>query len=944
MCQEECAKLASRFERPKKLQTEIIYPIGGTGRIGVLELLLIITFGFALWAAALVRKTRAQNQNYDARFQRIFNTQAIGFLISDWNGAIEDANDYFLSLVQHTRDELRTGLNWKQLTPPEHMDQSLKALNDLKTRGFTEPFEKEYVRKDGARVWVLVGATSLGDQVVSYILDITERKRTRQDLEEIRNRLEENVVQRTKELLDANRELYRLVSEAEMVTERLRESQSFLDSVIENIPNMIFVKDATTLRFVRLNRAGEDLLGRTRTELLGKSDYDLFPEEQAEFFTSKDRAVLKEQSVLDISEEPITTPTGERYLHTKKIPICDKHGRPMYLLGISEDITEKKQAEMQKTELLDAKAARMAAERTAEKLKFLAEASAALNASLDVHSLLKAFSESIVRRMADWCIVDFYDEKDGSVERMVATAADGQVPEDARNWWESKKLDLSAPEGLAYVVRTGEPRIYRNLDEEHASQYFSGEILKKLVEWGIHSSMVVPLTYHGKVFGSISFIYTSDRTYDDYDLSLAQDLGRRASLAIENARLYAKAFEASQAKSAFLANISHEIRTPLGAMLGFAELVLEDRQLSPSQQEYISTIARNGRQLLRIVDEVLDLSKVESDKIQIERIQFNLRDLFEDVRQLLLLKSSEKGLKLSFTGVNNLPATVYCDPMRLRQILINVIGNAIKFTERGAIEVHAQFKSSRQNPSQGQLEIEVGDTGVGITEDHTARLFQAFVQADGSTTRKYGGTGLGLFLSRKLARLLGGDVVLRRSVPGRGSEFVITLEMETVNAKPSDKAVSVPHITQMPDVLAPAAAGDFRARILVVDDSADNRMLIGAMLGKLGLHLDMADNGCRAVEMALAGDYDLVFMDIQMPEMDGFQVVKVLTERGYNIPIVALTAHAMKGDRERCLAGGFSDYVCKPVTRKALLNCIERFVTGFSARIEPDRSIQQQLH
>lgn len=908
----------------------------------MLETLLLIAMGLVAVATVYVRKARAQVFDYDAKFKKIFNTQAIGFLVGDWNGSIQDANDYFLNLVQYSREDLHQGLNWKQLTPPEHMEPSLKALDELKARGFTEPFEKEYIRKDGARVWVLVGATSVGEQVVSYILDITERKRTRQDLEEIRSRLEENVVQRTKELLDANRELYRLVSEAEMVTERLRESQSFLDSVIENIPNMIFVKDAEDLRFVRLNRAGEDLLGRSRTELLGKSDYDLFPEEQADFFTSKDRAVLKERSVLDISEEPIATPNGERYLHTKKIPICDKHGRPVYLLGISEDVTAKKQAEMQKAELLDAKAARMAAERTAEKLKFLAEASAALNSSLDVHSLLKAFSESIVERMADWCIVDFYDEKDGSVERMVATAAAGDIPEDARNWWESKKLDLSAPEGLAYVVRTGEARIYRNLDEEHASQYFSGEILKKLVEWGIHSSIVVPLTYHGKVFGCISFIYTSDSTYDDFDLSLAQDLGRRASLAIENARLYAKAFEASRAKSAFLANISHEIRTPLGAMLGFAELVLEDRQLSPSQHEYISTIARNGRQLLRIVDEVLDLSKVESDKIQIERTRFNLHDLFEDVHQLLLLKSEEKGLKLKFSGMPDLPRTVFCDPLRLRQILINVIGNAIKFTEAGSIEVQAHFRPNSQQPSRGWLEIEVRDTGVGISEDHTARLFQAFVQADGSTTRKYGGTGLGLFLSRKLARLLGGDVVLRQSVLGQGSEFAITLEMETVNAKPSDKAVAVHHLTQMPDVL-PQTIPE-RPRVLVVDDSADNRMLIGAMLSKSGLHLDMADNGCLAVEKALAGDYDLVFMDIQMPQMDGFQVVKVLKERGYRVPIVALTAHAMKGDRERCLAGGFSDYICKPVTRKALLKCIERFVSGFQLNSGANAPAQQQLH
>ncbi len=885
----------------------------------MLELLILLIFSaLALGAVLYVKRTRARLDNFEERFKRIFRTQAIGFLVGDREGNILEANDYYLNLIQYNREEMRRGLNWKQFTPPEHIDLSMAALDEVSQRGFTDPFEKEYVRRDGARVWVLVGATAIGDEIVSYVLDITERKRIRQDLEEIKNRLEENVVQRTKELLDANRELYRLVTESEMATERLRESQTFLDSVFENIPNMIFVKDAEHLRFVRLNRAGEDIIGRPKLELLGKSDYDLFPQEQADFFTTKDRAVLKERSVLDISEEPLSTPGGERYLHTKKIPICDKFGNPIYLLGISEDITEKKQAEMQKAELLDAQAARMAAERTAEKLKFLSDASGALNASLDIHSLLKTFTESIVRNMADWCIIDFYHQKENSVERMVATAADGQMPDEIRNWWETKTLDLSAPEGLGYVIRTGEAKIYRDLNCEQASQYFSNpEVVEKLIQWGIHSSMVVPLTYHGKVFGAISFISTGERNFEEFDLSVAQDLAKRAALAIENARLYAKAFEASRAKSAFLANISHEIRTPLGAMLGFAELILEDRNLSATQLDYVSTIARNGRRLLRIVDEVLDLSKVESERIQIERVQFPLRDLLAEVRELLMVKSDEKGLKMSFTGIPDLPQFAYCDPLRIRQILINVIGNAIKFTERGSIQVRASFIANKNELSSGTLEVAVTDTGVGMTQDHTAQLFQAFVQADESMTRKYGGTGLGLFLSRKLARLLGGDVILRQSVPGHGSEFVISLKIDTLRAVPSQS---------VPEVLKIEAIQPRKAHVLVVDDSADNRMLISAMLSKSGVDLEMADNGVRAVEMALSHDYDLVFMDIQMPEMDGFQAIQALKESGYQVPVVALTAHAMKGDRERCLSAGFTDYVCKPVTRMALLGCLDRYV------------------
>ncbi len=879
-------------------------------------ILILTSLGLASYIALRFCQVRNAHESNADRFQKLFDTNIIGFVIGDRHGRILDANDYYLDMIHCTREDLKRGLNWKQFTPQEHMDASIKCMRELVSNGQAIPFEKEYVRADGSRVWAMVGATMIGERVVSYVLDISDRKRVREDLEEAKSRLEENVIERTKDLLDANRELFKLVTESEIASERLRESQSFLDSVIENIPNLIFVKDAQELRFVRLNRAVENLVGLTKSDLIGKSDHDLFPKEQADFFTEKDRAVLREKLVLDISEEPIATPKGERFLHTKKIPICDKHGNPVYLLGISEDITEKKLAEVQKIELMQAQAAREAAERTAEKLQLLAEATSALNASLDVRSLLKAFSESIVKTMADWCIIDFYYDKDQSIERMVATAADGNLPDEVRNWWERKKLDLNAPEGLGAVIRTGEARIYRNLDANHASQYFSDpEVLKKISEWGLQSTIVAPLAYHGKVFGTMSLISTSERVYNDVDLSITQDLAKRASLAIENARLYAKAFEASRAKSAFLANISHEIRTPLGAMLGFAELILEDKTLNAAQVDYVSTIARNGRQLLRIVDEVLDLSKVESDRIQIERVSFSLPELFEEVRELLAVKSEDKGLTLSFKGIETLPLTVVSDSLRLRQVLVNVIGNAIKFTDKGSVTVSASYTPLKMHANHGNLEVVVSDTGVGLGEDQTGKLFQPFVQADESTTRKFGGTGLGLFLSRKLARLLGGDVTLRKSALGRGSEFVVTIEVEAGRETAVRPQVTRKnHIDEMAE-----------ARVLVVDDSPDNRMLIGAMLKKTGVHLDMAENGRSGVERALENKYDLVLMDIQMPEMDGYEAIKTLTDQGYDVPVVALTAHAMKGDRERCIKAGFTDYICKPVTRQALLNCLERY-------------------
>lgn len=895
------------------------YSLGGLyGDFQWLTLILLLTLiGYAAFRLLCFRN---DEQDRAKLFHKIFNTKAIGFVIGDFDGRIYEANDYYLELIQRSREDIDTGLNWKMFTPPEHMSLSQEHMQEILRTGSTTPFEKEYVRTDGSRIWVLVGATRCGnDRLVSYVLDISDRKRDRQDLEEIKSRLEDNVAQRTKELLDANRELYRLVSDSDRVAERLRESQSFLDSVIENIPNMIFVKDAQDLRYVRINRAGEELLGVTRVELLGKSDHDTFPKEQADFFVAKDRAVLRDRTVLDISEEPISTPAGERFLHTKKIPICDKYGDPIYLLGISEDITEKKQADRQRAELLLAQVARNAAERTAEKLKFMSEATAALNESLDIRSLLNAFAEVIVRNMADWCFIDFYYENERSIERMVIKSLGDEPPEELRTWWETQEFDLQAQEGIGAVIRTGEARIYQNLDRAHSSQYaWNPEVLKKINGWGIHSVMITPLVYHGKTLGALTFILTGEKSYEEFDLSVAQDLARRASLAIENARLYNQAFEASRAKSAFLANISHEIRTPLGAMLGFAELILEDKTLSGSQSEYVMTIARNGRQLLRIVDEVLDLSKVESDRILIDRVSFQLLNLLEEVKELLTIKAVEKGIRLVVTGTRSLPENVVTDPLRLRQILINVIGNAIKFTEKGSVTVDTKFIASPETPQRGTLEIAVIDTGVGMNTEQADNLFQPFVQADSSMTRKFGGTGLGLFLARKLARLLHGDVVLRRSTLGTGSEFVITIELELAQAKPTKEKSQA--------ISGGNGSEHDHARVLVVDDSPDNRMLISAMLKNSGVSLEMAENGVTGVQKALERDFDLVLMDIQMPEMDGYEAIRTLSDEGYKTPVVALTAHAMKGDRERCIEAGFSDYICKPVTRQALLNCIDRFV------------------
>jgi two-component system, sensor histidine kinase len=874
-----------------------------------------------LASLAKAHQTEMSLRKSEAQFSRIFESDMIGLLFTEQNGRIVDANNYFLKMLGYSREDLKYGaLDWQRVTANEDLQKSNDAWGRLNEIGVIEPFEKDYVHRSGRHVSALVGAAKLDERTsVTFVLDITSKKFAERDLAQAYSELELRVAQRTHELEEANEELKHLIEAQERISDQMRESQQFMDSVIENIPNMIFVKDAKSLRFVRFNKAGEDLVGHSREELLGKNDYDFFPVEQADFFTSKDREVLNGRRVVDIPEEPLQTKWGIRFLHTKKIPIVDKSGHPQYLLGISEDITERKVAETQRISLEREQAARVEAEQVIERLAFLAEASAALNESLSSKTMLESFAKVIVRHMADWCVIELGPDSGEDIDPVVAHR-DPEKIRWALEWKQQFPTDWSSDTGAAQAVRTSKGVLYPEIPEamiRTASR--SEEHFKVATAVGMKSAMVVPIKSYGESIGAITFVSAeSNRRYADVDLSIAEDLSRRAFIAFENARLFRQAQEASRAKSAFLANMSHEIRTPLGAMLGFAELLLEDRRLSIDQASTVSTVIRNGRQLLKIVDEILDLSKVESERIYIEKVAFSLPSLLEDVTSLLSPQAHEKGLRFQVLSTDRLPERILSDPTRLRQILINVIGNAIKFTEHGRIEVNVELLPGGKQPVR-MLRITIADTGIGITEQQAQRLFKPFAQADSSMTRRFGGTGLGLFLSRKLARLLGGDLILAESIPGKGSKFLVTVGVELLDGRPtSEKPQLVREHRTEPCHMT--------GKVLVVDDVSDNRILIKHYISRLGLQVEMAGTGEEGIDKVFKDHFDVVLMDIQMPGMDGFEAVQRLREHHYEGPIVALTAHAMKGDREKCLEAGFDDYLCKPVSKTSLEETLSKYV------------------
>lgn len=371
----------------------------------------------------------------------------------------------------------------------------------------------------------------------------------------------------------------------------------------------------------------------------------------------------------------------------------------------------------------------------------------------------------------------------------------------------------------------------------------------------------------------------------------------------------AEAETANLAKSEFLANMSHELRTPLGVILGFANLIANDQIACEEKDEISLILKRNGQHLLRLIDDILDLSKAEASKLSIEYVDFSLPDLISNIVSELKPQAMDKKIELIIASEGPIPELVRSDPIRLRQIVYNLLGNAIKFTEKGRVELRVKHV----HPI---LYIAVQDTGIGLTEEQRKHLFSTFSQADSSHTRKYGGTGLGLVLSKKIANLLGGDVKLLESHPGCGSIFRAHINIEISDHTP---------FTEKFVLSAPSSDAKLSGvKILLAEDSPDNVKLITRYLKKAGAQVDVAENGIEAISKIKRNGYDIVLMDIQMPRMDGYQAARNLRESGHTIPIIAITAHALTEHKEKALSSGYTDYMSKPVEGEQMITIIRR--------------------
>lgn len=410
-------------------------------------------------------------------------------------------------------------------------------------------------------------------------------------------------------------------------------------------------------------------------------------------------------------------------------------------------------------------------------------------------------------------------------------------------------------------------------------------------------------TKHFEVIGlGLSFIDITHLKQIEHELIISRD----------------KAEVSNRAKSFFLANMSHEIRTPIGVIMGFVD-ILNTTQLSDDEKRSnMSIIKRNCRQLLNIIDDILDLSKVEFGQIKIRNETINTLELLEDLKSILDLKTQDKSILIDVKITGKVPANFSSDNTRLRQIILNICGNATKFTKTGSITVDCFFTNSQMN-------FRVTDTGPGVAVEDIHKLFKPFSQIDSSETREFGGTGLGLALSKKLAIALGGDLILEKTVLQKGSTFLLHVDVgENATQNMIDQSMSE-NILQTPVVEPQINSQQLKdKKILIVDDSPDNRLLLSFILKQFGATSDTANDGKAALEKALNANsnFDLVLMDLQMPIMGGYEAVSELRKSGFDKPIIALTAHAMKEEKEKCLSNGFTNYLTKPIARNTLLNMI----------------------
>jgi signal transduction histidine kinase/CheY-like chemotaxis protein len=550
--------------------------------------------------------------------------------------------------------------------------------------------------------------------------------------------------------------------------------------------------------------------------------------------------------------------------------------------------------------------------------RFLAEASGTLSSSLDYERTLGALTRLAVPHFADWCAVDVLGE-DGDLKRLAVAHVDPGKVDLAHELHQRYPSDPQAAQGVFRVIRTGESELYRDIpDTLLVAVARDDEHLRILRDLGLRSAVIVPLLARGRTLGAMTFVNAeSSRRYGPAELALAEDLGRRAGTAVDNARLYRDARHAVRIRDEFLATLSHELRTPLNAVLGWARLLRSGRLDELMMERGLETIERNSRAQAQLIEDLLDVSRIIAGKLHLAVRPVSLVGIGQAVVESLRPAIDAKGLRVECRFGHG-PGVVTGDPARLQQVIWNLVSNAIKFTNRGGrVTLSIDQRASH-------LELEVSDTGIGIDRGFLPYVFDRFRQADATSTRAHGGLGLGLAITRHLVEMHGGTITAESPGPDQGATFTVRLPIAAVRLTTSETTTTDGILLGLPDVDdTPRLDG---LRVLVVDDDPDARELIVTVLGRRGAATRAVSSAAEALEAVSVDPPDVLVTDIGMPGEDGFSLIRKIralpAAHGGEVPAVALTAYARPDDRTRALLAGFQLHIPKPVEPAELIAAV----------------------
>jgi PAS domain S-box-containing protein len=700
---------------------------------------------------------------------------------------------------------------------------------------------------------------------------IIQRMRAEEELKKHRDHLEELVGERTADLERTNRELHREIAQRERVEATLRRSEASLAKAqrIAHVGSYSrdFASDEVSWSEEMRAIVG---CGRSDSPSLELMISRIHPEDRDR--VAEAERVARETGGVVETEYRIVRPDGAlRYV--RDLAEIDRDGarRPVRLFGALLDITDRKLAEQ-------------ALRRSEEEFRTLIDNIPGVVYRCEVDSPwhMHHMSEA-VQQVTGYPLSEFTGPSGLAYNELILEEDREQVAKDV-----NESIRNRRPFDLEYRIRRADGGIRWVFERGRA----------------LYDQQGRPVCLDGVIID-----VTTRKT--------AEEELARAKLAAE---------AANRAKSEFLANMSHEIRTPMTAILGFSDLLMSTELAPHERREHLATIRRNAENLLTVINDILDLSKIEAARLDLEMIDCSPWDVVDDVRAMMVDRAESKGLALDVEYEYPLPDTVRTDPSRLRQILVNLVGNAVKFTEQGGIRISVRYGGS--NGSDRMLSITVADTGIGIGPEHQACLFQPFTQGDMSTTRRFGGTGLGLAISQRLAKMLGGRIEVESQI-GQGSSFRVTID-----AGPRDRVIwlgAAPATERGEEPLEKFDEVRVSGSVLLAEDSLDVQALIAAMLTRIGVDVDTAADGREAFDKAIASrdsgaPYDLVLMDMQMPEWDGYEATRNLRDAGFTGRIVALTAHAMTGDRQKCLDAGCDDYLAKPIKSGELAQAVSSYL------------------